>query len=231
MKTNTYIVVPAAGTGARMQQNLPKQYALLAGQPILARTLTTLLAVPDVQQVIVALAADDAHFDTLIALDDPRLSRVIGGANRAESVLSALNYLSANDHDWVLVHDAARPLISLEDIAKLRISLAAHSVGGILATPVTDTLKHVDEHHTIHHTVNRKNLWRALTPQLCRYGLLKHALTQCLLEQRTITDEAMALELCGHPMQIIEGSANNIKITYPMDLLIAEQVLSATMKH
>ncbi len=230
MKTHTYIVVPAAGTGTRLHQSLPKQYAMLAGQAILTHTLTTLLAIPDVQQLIIALAADDTHFDALITIDDARLSRVIGGASRAESVLSALNHLTANDDDWVLIHDAARPLISLNDIAKLRMKLAKHPVGGILATPVTDTLKHVDQHGTIQHTVNRKTLWRALTPQMCRYGVLKQALTQCLLEQQTITDEAMALERCGYSMQIIEGSATNIKITYPIDLLVAEQLIKATFK-
>lgn len=223
----TFIVVPAAGNGQRMQQFIAKQYLHLAGKPVLTHTLETLLAVPAISQLIIALAPDDLLFDRLISITDPRLIRIKGGVTRAASVLNALNHLNpiAKDDDWVLVHDAARPFISQQDIAHLRSQLAEHPVGGLLATPVTDTLKQVDADLTIQKTLNRQTLWRALTPQMCRYGLLKAALNHCLAQQITITDEAMAMEQCNHAMQIIEGSSDNIKITYPIDLMIAEQLI------
>ena len=224
---NTYIIVPAAGGGRRMQHSTAKQYLTLAGKPILEHTLATLLAVPDIQQVLVALSLDDQQFNHLPSAKHPRLMTLIGGNSRAESVLNALQSLSAvaTAQDWILVHDGARPLVSLSDIAQLRHLLIDHPIGGILATPVTDTLKQVNAEQQIQTTLARETLWRALTPQLCRYGLLTHALKHCLNQQIAITDEAMALEQCGHSLQVVEGSSDNIKITYPIDLALAEQVL------
>lgn len=219
----TFIIVPAAGGGQRMQHATPKQYLDLAGTPILERTLNTLLAVPDIAQVVVALALDDTHFKHLTCSNHPRLQHVIGGASRAASVLNALNHLVsvAQPQDWVLVHDAARPLVHLADIAHLRLSLHDHPVGGILAAPVTDTLKHVHSDTQISHTLDRSTLWRALTPQLCRFGLLKQALEHGLAQRLDLTDEAMALETLGHYPTIVAGSPDNIKITYPIDLQLA----------
>lgn len=225
----TYIIVPAAGGGTRMQQDTPKQYLPLDGQCILERTLHTLLSVPDIHQVIVALAPHDAYFDTLAICQQPRLTRITGGASRAASVLQALNHLTATAHadDWVLVHDAARPLVRLSDIATLRATLHDHPIGGILATPVSDTLKQVDTSLNIHSTIDRSILWRALTPQMARYGLLKAALSACLTQGIKPTDEAQALEQAGFTPRIVEGCSDNIKITYPMDLLLAEQIVRA----
>jgi len=227
MTAHTYIIVPAAGGGTRMQQPIPKQYLNLAGKPVLEHTLTTLLAIPFIARVVVALSSDDLFFNSLASATHPRLTQVQGGNSRASSVLNALNALStiAEPHDWVLVHDAARPLVTLKDIDHLRVTLANHPIGGILATPVTDTLKQSDAQLKTCLTVARDTLWRALTPQMCRYGLLKQALSHCLNANLGITDEAMALETLGQTMQIVEGSADNIKITYPIDLLIAEQLL------
>lgn len=229
MTATTYIIIPAAGGGTRMQQPTPKQYLSLAGKPVLEHTLTTLLAVPDIAGLVIALAPDDLFFAHLTSATHPRITQVHGGDSRAASVLNALNALTpiAQPHDWVLVHDAARPLVRLSDIAQLRTTLQDHPVGGILATPVTDTLKQSNAQGHICATVARDALWRALTPQMCRYGLLKQALNHCLQANIAITDEAMALESLGHTLQIIEGAFDNIKITYPIDLLIAEQLLPA----
>lgn len=211
-----------------MQHTLAKQYLPLAGVPILERTLQTLLQVKAVA-IVVALAEEDRYFDQLTSSHHPKIQRVTGGATRAASVLAALQLLAAKAHpeDWVMVHDAARPLVSLSDIEHLQQRLIDHPVGGILATPVTDTIKQVDAQGNIQLTLARHTLWRALTPQLCRFGLLQQALSHCLHHQLEITDEAMALECCGHSPAIVEGSASNIKITYPMDLLIAEQGIKA----
>lgn len=228
MKTHTYIIVPAAGEGTRMQQNMPKQYLELAGKAVLEHTLNALLAIPHIQHIVVALAPDDVFFEHLSASRHPRVMRVNGGTSRAASVLNALNALrtEAQAHDWILVHDAARPLVRQEDIHQLRTTLADHPVGGILASPVTDTLKRVGADLQIQQTLERDTLWRALTPQMCRYDLLKSALTTCLSKNIPVTDEAMALEYGGLNLQIVEGASDNIKITYPIDLLLAEQILA-----
>jgi 2-C-methyl-D-erythritol 4-phosphate cytidylyltransferase len=222
----TFIIVPAAGIGSRMQAEVPKQYLRLNGIAILERTLQTLCSVPDIARIVIAIAKSDNYFAELPSAK--RVQQVIGGATRAESVLAALEILSdeAQPDDWVLVHDAARPLITLSDIAKLRHAVATHPAGGILATPIADTLKQVDPHLTILCTLPRAQIWRALTPQMCRYGLLQKALHKAFQQQQEITDEAMALEQLGYALQIVEGDARNLKITTPLDLALAESLLT-----
>lgn len=220
-----YIVVPAAGGGHRMQQAIPKQYLPLAGKAIVERSIDALLCLAPAS-ITVALALDDTRFATLDCVKNPLVHSIQGGSSRAVSVLNALHHLShvAKDDDWVLVHDAARPLVKARDLARLVARLAHHPVGGVLATPAIDTLKQVDEHGSVIKTLAREGIWRALTPQMARFSLLRAAIERCLMDAIDPTDEAMALEYSGYHPLIVEGSADNIKITHTIDLIIAEQL-------
>lgn len=222
-----WVVVPAAGVGARMGGDLPKQYLQLGGKTILEHTLERLLTIPSVAGVVVALAKDDALWPSLAISRHPLIHRVDGAAERAGSVLNGLTYLQdkLQPQDWVLVHDAARPCVSLASIALLCESLLQDAVGGILAVPVSDTLKQLGAGSSIATTVDRRSLWRAQTPQLFRHKLLRDCLIQALADSETITDESSALEVCGYSPKVIEGREDNIKITRPDDLLLAAFIL------
>lgn len=217
-----WAVVPAAGVGKRMGGSVPKQYLNIAGQPVLQHTLERLLAVERISGVVVALSADDGYWPDLPASTHARVIRAKGGQERADSVLSALNTLSlqASPEDWVLVHDAARPCVTVADINRLIDTLTAHAVGGILAVPVSDTLKQV-ESFTVTATVDRTHIWRAQTPQMFRLDALRQALVLAREHGLVVTDEASALELQGYRPAIVEGRADNIKITHPEDLILA----------
>lgn len=221
-----FAVVPAAGIGRRMLGDLPKQYLPLLGKTVLEHTLTALLAQTQLQHIVLVVAADDQRWRSITLLDNPRIAIVEGGAERSDSVLSGLRHLSSRcaDDDWVLVHDVARACITADDIKKLTSELAGDVVGGILAIPVSDTIKQVDQ-HTIAATVDRSGLWQAQTPQMFRYGLLIEALTAAIAQGLIITDEASALELAGFKPRVIEGSSANIKITRPEDLTLAAYYL------
>lgn len=229
--TNTpsryWIIVPAAGVGARMGAGMPKQYLTLLGKTILEHTLERLLGLPNVTGVLVALSPTDSIWPQLPVSADPRITRIDGGAERSDSVLNALEALAdqAQAQDWVLVHDAARPCITLSAIQNLCAVLVDDPVGGILAVPVSDTIKQVDANHTIVQTLDRTQLWQAQTPQLFRYGLLRASLAGARARGQTITDEASALEANGHPHRVVEGRADNIKITRPEDLALAHTIL------
>lgn len=222
-----WVVVPAAGVGARMGSDIPKQYLQLAGKAILEHTLERLLTIPSIAGIVVALAKDDALWPKLAVSQHPLIHRIDGAAERAGSVLNGLTYLQdkLQPQDWVLVHDAARPCVSLASIALLCNSLQQDAVGGILAVPVSDTLKQVTAGNSIAHTVDRRCLWRAQTPQLFRHKLLRDCLLQAAARGETITDEASALEVCGYSPKVIEGREDNIKITRPDDLLLAAFIL------
>ncbi|WP_417347904.1 2-C-methyl-D-erythritol 4-phosphate cytidylyltransferase [Ferrimonas sp.] len=216
--TPLYAVVPAAGVGKRMGADIPKQYLPLNGRPILSHTLGRLLSHPDITRVVVALGSEDGFFDELPESTDPRLTRVPGGQERADSVLSALSHIQ-DDQAWVMVHDAARPCLSHGDIDRL-IRLSGEQ-GGILAAPVRDTMKRANGDGAIDHTVERSGLWHALTPQLFPLKALRDALTQGLEQGANITDEASAMERLGWHPTLVEGSPANIKVTHPDDLRIA----------
>lgn len=222
-----WCVVPAAGSGARMGAAIPKQYLTVNGQTILEHTLEKLLQLPTLSGLFLALNPSDNHWINLPISRDPRITRVDGGSERSHSVLNALNFFAdqASDSDWVLVHDAARPCVTLSAIKKLIEQLAADPVGGILATPVSDTLKQVDDSHQITRTVHRAGLWQAQTPQMFRYGLLRSCLQRVLAEKTPVTDEASALEICGYISRIVQGRADNIKITHQEDLNLAGFIL------
>jgi len=223
MRPHCFVVVPAAGIGRRMGAAVPKQYLELAGRPVLQHTLERLLAVKEVRHVMVALAAEDDRWPELSVASHPRVLTTVGGAERADSVLAGLRSLEdiATAEDWVLVHDAARPCLRPDDVVRLLERLAEDPVGGILALPSVDTLKEV-EAGTIRKTLDRGRVWRALTPQMFRYGLLRESLEQALVAGRVITDEANAIEHAGLQPKIVEGSPDNIKITRPEDLPLAE---------
>ena len=221
-KKQIWALVPAAGVGARMAADKPKQYISINGRTILEHTLSVLLAVEGIAGVQLCLSPEDAYWPDIV-LNHPRLLPVIdGGVTRADSVLAGLQSLSkqAKPDDWVLVHDAARPCLTEDLLKKLIDNLFEHSIGGILAVPVADTIKQV-ENLEIKATVNRNKLWAAQTPQMFRYKLLKDALHSALEHNIEITDEASALEQAGYQPRLIEGEVRNQKITQPEDLEMA----------
>ncbi|MFM5287798.1 2-C-methyl-D-erythritol 4-phosphate cytidylyltransferase [Aeromonas veronii] len=216
-------IVPAAGIGSRMGADCPKQYLQLAGKTILEHTLERLLSHPAIAQVIVALAPHDRWFEALPVAADPRIVRVEGGAERAFSVLNALHVAQG---EWVLVHDAARPCLTHGDLDAL-IATAMNCGGAILGSRVRDTMKRSDGEGNIIATVEREQLWHALTPQMFPTRALKRALEEgLLLLGATITDEASAMERAGFAVRMVEGRADNIKVTRPEDLSLAGLFLS-----
>ncbi|HEY1845937.1 MAG TPA: 2-C-methyl-D-erythritol 4-phosphate cytidylyltransferase [Buttiauxella sp.] len=218
-------VVPAAGIGSRMQTECPKQYLKIGDKTILEHAVASLLAHPRVGHVIIAISPVDAWFSALPLACDPRISVVNGGGQRADSVLAGLQ--AAGEARWVLVHDAARPCLHQDDLARLLAMTETSKVGGILAAPVRDTMKRGEPGKPlIAHTVEREDLWHALTPQLFPLELLRSCLLRALDEGATITDEASALEYCGFHPELISARADNIKVTRPEDLALAEFYLT-----
>ena len=214
-------IVPAAGIGSRMGADCPKQYLALAGKTILEHTLGCLLSHPAIARVIVALAPHDEWFEQLAVAADPRVLRVEGGSERAYSVLNALHVAEGT---WVLVHDAARPCLTQGDLDAL-IASAMACDGAILGSRVRDTMKRTDGAGNIVATVEREQLWHALTPQMFPTGTLKRALEEGLALGALITDEASAMERAGFTVKMVEGRADNIKVTRPEDLSLAELFL------
>ena len=216
-----WAVIPAAGVGARMAADRPKQYLQLGGRTILEHSLGCFLDHPRLKGLVVSLAIDDPYWPTLACATDPRIQRADGGSERSGSVLNALlqlNALGASDDDWVLVHDAARPNLSRDDLDKLLAELADDPVGGLLAVPARDTLKRVDTHGRVVDTIDRSLIWQAYTPQMFRLGALHRALADSLVADAVITDEASAMEWSGQAPRLIEGRSDNIKVTRPEDL-------------
>ena len=217
-------VVPAAGIGTRMKADVPKQYLPLAGRMVIEHTLESLCSHKSISGVVVVHAPDDAHLQHLKLNCSMALTMVEGGAERCHSVLNGLNKLAeqADDNDWVLVHDAARPCLRHEDLDKLMTTLKDHKVGGLLGIPVRDTMKRSDTEHSVYETVERVGLWHAHTPQMFRLKMLKQALEDALDSGVLVTDEAAAMERQGYHPLMVEGHADNIKITRPEDLMLAE---------
>ncbi|RIZ71768.1 MAG: 2-C-methyl-D-erythritol 4-phosphate cytidylyltransferase [Methylococcales bacterium] len=217
-----WAVVPAAGVGKRMNADRPKQYLQLNDKTVIEHTLMRLLSANVFTAVAVAISEEDPYWPELAIATHEKVITAAGGKERADSVLSALKAIRtlASDDDWVLVHDAARPCITTTDIKHLIETLKNDEVGGILALSSHDTLKSV-QGDCIVDTLDRSFIWRALTPQMFRYGLLKTALEEAE-GNPAITDEASALELKGLKPKIVEGRPDNIKITRPEDLALAQ---------
>ena len=223
-----WAVVPAAGRGSRVGGDVPKQHRPLLGRPLIRHTLERLAAHPRIAGLMVVLAADDPFWPGWRELRGKPVRTAVGGAERADSVLEGLAALpeTVRAQDWVLVHDAARPCLRHDDLDRLLDHGCAHDVGAILAVPVSDTLKRDDGHGAIARTEPRAGLWRALTPQLFRRGTLQRALDAAAQAGIAITDEAMALERLGLSPLLVEGAADNIKVTTPADLAFAEFLLA-----
>lgn len=216
-------VIPASGVGSRMQAEVPKQYLTLQGKTILEHTLEPFLAHPDVEKIVVAVSQADRFYQNIAKLKQDKIEIVFGGATRADSVFNALEILDENA--WVLVHDAARPCLKRSDLDKiLQISDDALNKqgGAILAIPAVDTMKRSTQDQTIEKTEDRSTLWRALTPQFFQVGKLKQALVSAFEKQQEVTDEASAMELSGYSPLLIEGRSDNLKVTRPEDLVLAE---------
>ena len=225
-----WAVIPAAGVGARMAADRPKQYLQLGGQTLIEHSLDCFLDHPSLRGVVVSLAADDPYWPGLRSASDPRIQRAPGGRERADSVLNALLVLheqGAADSDWVLVHDAARPNLARSDLDRLLSELADDPVGGLLAVPARDTLKRADGNGRVSATVDRSTIWQAYTPQMFRLGTLHRALAECLVADVVVTDEASAIEWTGLAPRLVEGRSDNIKVTRPEDLEWLRQRWSA----
>jgi len=224
-----WLIVPAAGIGQRMKAECPKQYLTINSRFILDITLSRLLDNAPFAGCMVPLSAQDHWWPDSESSQDDRIQTCTGGRERADSVLSALHALDeqAGEDDWVLVHDAARPCLHSHDLSNLIDSLFEHPVGGLLAAPVADTLKQASggELPEVEATVDRSRLWRALTPQMFRFGALKRALALCLERGVAITDESSAMEFSGNMPALVEGRPDNIKVTVPSDLALAGFIL------
>ena len=231
MSSQYFAVIPAAGSGSRFGAPLPKQYLMINGLPLIRHTVDALLADARIALVVVVLSPGDADWNAdCVPLAQADRVRVIhqGGATRAESVLNGIRWLKAqpevNSHDWVLVHDAARPCLSSAQIDTLIQVLADDPVGGLLAIPVADTVKKSDDHNRVTVTVDRRQLWQAQTPQMFRLALLEDALAE--VDLSVATDESAAVEALGHAPKLVAGSVANLKVTYPADLALATAILN-----
>ena len=218
-----HALVPAAGFGARMGHESPKQYLPLAGQPMIFHALATLCACEQISTVFVVLSPEDTQFQLYdVSRFGSKLQPLYcGGATRAESVLGGLLAAELEPDDWVLVHDAARPCLTLDYLHKLIDELRDDAVGGLLAVPVADTLKRADAAGRVLRTESREQLWQAQTPQMFRAGLLATALQQ----GKNVTDDASAIEALGYQPKLVACEPTNFKVTYPQDMLLAELLL------
>lgn len=226
-----WAVVPAAGVGRRMNVDIPKQYLEIQGKTLIEHTLERLLDFPLLKKIVVVLDKNDRFYKDIDLLRDERILLAEGGAERYQSVLNGLNVLSelASENDWVMVHDVARPCIRRSDLDWLVNQLSDHSVGGILGNPVRDTMKRT-EGTAISETVDRNNLWHALTPQMFRMKLLQDAMQQAIDDDMPVTDEASAIEYAGKQPMMVEGHPDNIKVTRGTDLALASLYIEQQSK-
>ena len=223
MNREIIAVIPAAGVGSRMQANKPKQYLKILDKTILEHTLSVILSHPAINHVILAVGKMIPIFLKLpysLIKTSPSLK---GEKHAAESVLNGLNTIK-NDQAWVLVHDAARPCLTHQDLDKLL--QIDDEQGAILAIPAVDTIKRANKQQDIIKTEDRAELWLAQTPQFFRCDLLRNALEQGLSQGANITDEASAMELAGFQPHLVAGRSDNIKVTRPEDLALAEFYLT-----
>ena len=229
MKSKILALVPAAGTGTRFGDSLPKQYLDIDGHPLIFHTLKALSRVSRIDTIIVVLSPDDNHWQNYPAdwlLVGGKLSTaMVGGNSRGETIANGLNAISVSlnidANDWIMVHDAARPCIRTELIEQFIDELENDRVGGLLALPLADTIKRDDGNLRVEKTLPRERLWRAQTPQMFRFALLKDALARC----PQATDEAQAIEVLGHQPKLVMGDSANLKVTYAHDMKLARMLL------
>ena len=223
-----WAVIPAAGIGQRMQSDIPKQYLPLAGSTVIENTILRLLAANKVKGLAVSLRHDDSYWADVSIESNKPVIRAEGGVERCDSVLNAMKALADHesfdaDKDWVLVHDAVRPCVRLEDIDQLIDQATSNESGGLLALPVRDTMKRQTINSlSVQRTEDREGLWHALTPQLFPYKTLQAALIKAIKDNVMVTDESSAMEHAGYAPVLIKGHEDNIKITRPNDLRLAE---------
>ena len=226
-----WAVLPAAGIGRRMGSSIPKQYLSIDGAPLILHSLRRLSAVKKIEKIVVVIHPEDSRWAELEkSIKEEfgnRIITVMGGGERYQSVLNGLTALTefAGKDDWVLVHDAVRPCVRTSDIENLIQKVSLHSIGGLLGSPVDNTLKRVDKELTMIETVDRESYWNALTPQMFRFALLKESIQTVVVSGEQVTDEAAAMEVAGFKPIMIAGSKDNIKITVESDLLLASQIL------
>lgn len=233
MNSRYWVVVPAAGAGRRMGGSTAKQYLALLDKPVIEWSLRPFLDDSKFAAVVVALATDDAYWSTLTVAHHPKIRTIAGGAERVDSVRAGVASLAtvAQPNDWVLVHDAARPCLASADLEALIAALSAsNDVGGLLATPLTDTVKQADSEQQVAATIPRNGLWRALTPQMFRFDVLQRALNYVADHHLLITDESAAVEVLGLKPRLVAGRADNLKITVPEDMAFAASVLLARIR-
>ncbi|CAB5501928.1 2-C-methyl-D-erythritol 4-phosphate cytidylyltransferase (EC [Bathymodiolus thermophilus thioautotrophic gill symbiont] len=230
MTDQCFLIVPASGIGVRMNAEKPKQYLKLEnGLSVLDQVLETLLGMMQIKACVVAIAQNDTEFKkSTFANHTKLLATAVGGEQRFHSVISALNVLRpfAQDEDWVLVHDAARPCIKANEVIKLIEQLKDNPVGGLLATQVVDTIKQ-SRGNIVEGTLDRSKLWQAQTPQMYRFGVLSKALENVIKNNLMITDEASSMEHLGLESVLISASKSNLKITTPEDLELANFYLKS----
>ena len=229
------VVVPAAGVGKRMQAQCPKQYLVIQNKTILEHTVNKLLSHELIKHVIISISEADEYFQDTSLSNDINVSIVHGGVERVDSVLAGLHSIDTNKYPWVMVHDAARPCVDLNDITALIDKTQQLQMGGLLSTPVRDTMKQSkiclspnknESYPHVEKTIDRNSLWHALTPQLYRTHELINSILTAQKHKVEITDESSAIEYAGLESVLVEGRGDNIKITRPDDLALANFILS-----
>lgn len=222
-----HALVPAAGRGTRFGGAVLKQYLPIHGKAVLAHSIRAFQFHPQISGITVVLAEDDQWFESAVGTLASSVTTVTGGDTRAQSVRNGLQFIADNhpDTDWVLVHDGARPCLTAQCLDRLLEQGLASPFGAVLAMPVSDTLKSAGEENQIIGTVDRSGLWAAQTPQLFPVRTLAEAIDTAQREGCELTDESSAMEFVGIKPKLVMGSVSNIKITYPVDLSIAEALL------
>ena len=225
---NLWVIIPAAGAGKRMLVDHPKQYLKLDDKTVIEHTIACFSKHPKIKGIVVVISKGDEYWPKLNIQSDVPLYIADGGKERCHSVLNGLSSLSdkAQPDDWIMVHDAARPFLHVDDIEKLIDQLWNHPVGGLLGLPVADTLKFCGSNLGVEKTVNRNGLWRALTPQMFRYEKLLNALQDAVAFPDKITDESSAMEMAEYEPLMVEGRWDNIKITHPQDMSQGKLILN-----
>lgn len=227
--TNYWVVIPAAGIGTRMRADRPKQYLQIHQKTVIEHTLSVFINMPEIKGIVVSLAEHDGYWPKLPVAQHDKIIEAPGGLERCHSVLNGLSELNdmADDNDWALVHDAARPCLLATDVRHLIKECESNNTGGILALPVRDTMKRSGSQGEIIDTVEREGLWHALTPQMFRLGELREALAKAVNTQELVTDEAQAMERAGQKPLLVEANPANLKITRPADLELATFYLNS----